>query len=67
LYSQGSADANTGYFGKVYDRADDMRVLASIEGSEGPDSATIWVPEPGVAASFAEHAHLADLPELCDR
>ena len=65
MYSQGSADANTGYFGKVYDRADDMRVLASIEGYEG-DCETRWVPEPGVAASFAEHAHLADLPELCD-
>ena len=65
MYSQGSADCNTGYFGKVYDRADDMRVLANIEGSGG-DCETRWVPEPGVAASFAEHAHLADLPELCD-
>ena len=65
MYSQGCADVNTGYFGKVYDRADDMRVLASIEGEEG-DCETRWVPEPGVAASFAEHAHLADLPSLCD-
>ena len=59
----GSADANTGCFGKVYDRADDMRVLASIEGHPG-DCNTRWEPEPGVAASFAEHAHLADLPSL---
>ena len=64
LYSQGCADSNTGYFGKVYDRADDMRVLANIEGDRG-DCVTTWVPEPGVAASFAEHAHLADLPSLC--
>ena len=38
-----------------------MRVLASIEGASGEDWVTHWVPEPGVAASFAEHAHLAAL------
>ena len=81
LYNNGSADAITGLFGKVYDRADDMRVLASIEGygratgyvaswlappPAGCRGATRWVPEAGVAASFAEHAHLADLPSLFD-
>ena len=66
LFNEGSARAwqnhlhSDGFFGKVYDRADDMRVLASIEGYSG-DSVTEWVPEPGVAASFAEHAHLAAL------
>ena len=69
LFNEGSARAwqnhlhSDGFFGKVYDRADDMRVLASIEGASG-DSVTEWVPEPGVAAFFAEHAHLADLPSL---
>ena len=62
LLNEGNADANTGCFGKVYDRADDMRVLASI--STRGDSETQWFPEPGVAASFAEHAHLADLSSL---
>ena len=66
LFNEGSARAwqnhlhSDGFFGKVYDRADDMRVLASIEGASGEDWVTHWVPEPGVAASFAEHAHLAD-------
>ena len=63
LYNNGNCDVNSGTFGKVYDRADDMRVLANIEGFGG-DGETRWVPDPGVAASFAEHAHLADLPSL---
>ena len=41
-----------------------MRVLASISGADWGDSGTQWFPEPGVAASFAEHAHLADLSSL---
>jgi len=62
LWSEGCH--SDGFFGKVYDRADDMRVLASIKGNSGDEGDTHWAPEPGVAASFAEHAHLADLPSL---